>query len=150
MTVEEFKTIITGAIRAEIEAYVFYAGVAQKVPDNTMKGIFQELAGEEKQHRVFLEGVLSDAKPMSIDESRDYRVSATFDKPALSLTMKPVEAIALAVKNEEEAMTMYAALAEVVGDGEQKGLFESLARMEKGHKARLEDMYTNMAFPEVW
>ncbi len=150
MTVEEFKKIIAGAVQAEIEAYEFYAGVAQKVQDNNMKSIFQELAGEEKQHRTFLEGVLSGAKPMSINESKDYGVSATFDKPKLSLTMKPVDAIALAVKNEEEAMDMYSRLAGVSGDKEQKELFESLARMEKGHKARLEDMYTNMAFPEAW
>lgn len=25
-----------------------------------------------------------------------------------------------------------------------------LANMEKTHKARLEDLYTEMAFPEVW
>jgi rubrerythrin len=150
MTVEEFKKIIARAIAAEIEAYEFYAGVEQKIQDNNMKGIFGELAGEEKQHRIFLESVLSGARPMSIDESKDYSVSATFDKPALSLTMKPVDAIALAVKNEEEAMTMYAALAGIAADPEQKTLFESLARMEKGHKFRLEEMYTNMAFPEVW
>jgi rubrerythrin len=29
-------------------------------------------------------------------------------------------------------------------------VFEQLANMEKGHKARLEDIYTNMAYPEVW
>jgi len=30
-------------------------------------------------------------------------------------------------------------------------LFSQLANMERGHKARLEDIYTNMAFPEnVW
>ena len=33
---------------------------------------------------------------------------------------------------------------------EQKRIFTELASMERGHKARLEDIYTNMAFPEVW
>jgi len=29
-------------------------------------------------------------------------------------------------------------------------LFTGLANMERTHKARLEDLYTEMAFPEVW
>jgi rubrerythrin len=45
---------------------------------------------------------------------------------------------------------MYSRLARVSADAEQKMVFEQLANMEKGHKARLEDIYTNMAYPEVW
>jgi rubrerythrin len=150
MTVEEYKRIIAEAIGAEIEAYEFYAGVAEKTQDSNVKSIFEELANEEKSHRDFLEGVLSDRKPMSIDETKDYKISAMVDKPKLSVTMKPVDAIALAMKNEEEAMIMYTALADVSNGKEQKELFESLARMERGHKFRLEEMYTNMSFPDVW
>lgn len=150
MTMEEYKSIVTEAIGNEIEAYQFYAGVAEKVQDSNLRLIFTDLAEEEKKHREFLEGVLADTKPMSIDDTKDYKVSATVDKPKLSIGMKPADAIALAMKNEEEAMNMYAGLAVICTDKEQKELFESLARMEKGHKVRLEEMYTNMAFPEVW
>jgi rubrerythrin len=64
--------------------------------------------------------------------------------------MKPADAIALAMKQEEEAMHMYAELAKCSADKEQKEMFGELSRMEKGHKVKLEGMYTNMAFPEVW
>ena len=47
-------------------------------------------------------------------------------------------------------MQMYTQLAKLSSDSEQKMLFDQLATMEKGHKARLEDLYTEMAFPEVW
>jgi rubrerythrin len=47
-------------------------------------------------------------------------------------------------------MQMYTQLATLSTDTEQKFLFTQLANMESGHKARLEDLYTNMAFPEVW
>jgi rubrerythrin len=47
-------------------------------------------------------------------------------------------------------MQMYTQLANLSNDTEQKLLFSQLANMESGHKARLEDIYTNMAFPEVW
>jgi len=29
-------------------------------------------------------------------------------------------------------------------------MFDSLARMEKGHKVKLEGLYSDMAYPEVW
>jgi rubrerythrin len=47
-------------------------------------------------------------------------------------------------------MSMYTQLAHASTDASQKKLFTDLAAMERGHKARLEDIYTNMAFPEVW
>ena len=47
-------------------------------------------------------------------------------------------------------MQMYTGLANATDDAEQKKLFTELAAMERGHKARLEDIYTNMAFPEAW
>lgn len=150
MTVEEYKRIIRMAITSEIEAYEFYAGVAEKVQKSNLKSIFEGLANEEKGHQDLLEGVLSGAGPLSIDESKDYKVSATIDKPKLSVNMKPVDAIALAMKNEEEAMNMYTELAHICTDDREKDLFESLTRMERGHKFKLEEMYTNMAFPEVW
>jgi rubrerythrin len=64
--------------------------------------------------------------------------------------MKPADAIALAVKNVQEAMDMYTKMADCSTDAEQKKMFQSLANMEQGHKVKLEDTFTNMAFPEVW
>jgi rubrerythrin len=150
MKVEEYKKVIAMAVENEIEAYDFYTAVGEKVKDANLKSIFKDLADEEKKHRNFLQGLLSQAKPMRFDESKDYKISESIDKPKLSIGMKPADAIALAMKNEEEAMNMYTELANSSADKEQKEMFESLARMEKGHKVRLEGMYTNMAFPEVW
>lgn len=150
MKVEEYKKVIAMAVESEIEAYEFYTAAGDKMKDANLKAIFKDLAEEEKKHRNFLQGLLSQAKPMSFDEAADYKIAETVDKPKLSLSMKPADAIALAMKNEEEAMNMYADLAKCSQDKEQKQMFESLSQMEKGHKVKLEGMYTNMAFPEVW
>jgi rubrerythrin len=150
MKADEYKNIIQMAVENEIEAYDFYTAVGERVKDPNLKPIFKALADEEKKHRNFLQGLLSQAKPMSFDETKDYKVSETVDKPKLSVSMKPADAIALAMKNEEEAMNMYADLAKFSLDKDQKDMFESLSRMEQGHKVKLEGMYTNIAFPEVW
>jgi rubrerythrin len=150
MKAEAYKRVISMAVENEIEAYDFYTAVGEKVNDPNLKSIFKSLADEEKKHRNFLQGLLSQSKPLCFDETKDYKIAETVDKPKLSLGMKPADAIALAMKNEEEAMNMYTELAGSSADKEQKEMFESLARMEQGHKVKLEGMYTNMAFPEAW
>lgn len=148
---EEFRSIISGAIANEVESYTFYRGIQNCSSDETMKKIFGDLAQDEQTHRETLEEFLTQPiKSFHFDEEKDYKVSDTLDIQDLTIDMKPKEGIALAIKKEEDARDMYRALAELCVDPEQKKIFTNLANMESGHKARLEDIYTNMAFPEVW
>jgi rubrerythrin len=151
MKAENFKQIISVAIEGEKEAYTYYQTVAGKVEDSALKNIFSELAGDELSHRKFLEGIIAGGyDSLHVDESHDYKIADTLESPPLLVNLKPVDGIALAIRKELDAMQMYTQLAQVVGDSEEKKTFLELAKMEKGHKARLEDIYTNMAFPEIW
>jgi rubrerythrin len=151
MDVESYRKILSTAINREIESYTYYRGVADKVTDQNLKKLFAELAGEEVKHRETLTGFL--AKPpnsLKFDASRDYKIAETLPAPDLTPDLKPIDGIVLAIQKELEAMQMYTQLANRSTDAEQKKIFSELAAMERGHKARLEDIYTNMAFPEVW
>jgi len=151
MTSDEYKAILTIAIDNEVESYEFYKGVSEKVADAYIKKMFFEFATEELGHKKLLEGFIAkDIKDMHFDESADYKVSETVDKPTLSLDMKPADALALAMKNEEDAMNMYAAFATASSDQDQKKMFNDLSIMEKGHKTKIEKYYVNVAYPEVW
>jgi rubrerythrin len=151
MKPEDAKNIISTAIDREVEAYTFYRTISDKVKDSVLKNLFDELAGEEKQHREFLQGMLSkDVTKMHFDPKKDYKVVNAMPSPPLSVDMKPLDGLVIAIKKELEAMQMYTQLANLSAETEQKLLFSQLANMESGHKARLEDIYTNMAFPEVW
>ena len=66
------------------------------------------------------------------------------------MDMTFAQAIQLAMKNEEEAMDMYQQLADAVTDKKEKDIFIGLRDMEKMHKTKLEDIYVNAAFVEVW
>lgn len=146
-----FEEIIAFAIENEVEAYEFYKSVAEKTEDNGLKDLFNDLADEEAKHKATLEGLLNKGlDKLSFVTKADYGVSETVGTPKLSLEMKPVDAIALAMKKEEEAMNMYREMAEQSDSPEKKEIFMSLSTMEQGHKVKLEDIYTNMAFPEVW
>jgi rubrerythrin len=151
MNIEDARKIISDAIESEKEAYAFYNSVSNRAKDPALKKLFAELAGEETKHRVFLEGVLTkDVADLHFAATKDYKVGDELPTPKLTEDLKPLEGLVIAIKKELEAMQMYTQLATLSTDPEQELLFSQLATMERGHKARLEDIYTNMAFPEVW
>jgi len=151
MKAEDAKKIVSTAIEREVEAYTFYRSVADKVKDKALKSLFAELAEEEKKHREFLQGFLSkDTSKMKFIPGHDYKVGDALPSPALTVDLKPLEGLVIAIQKELEAMQMYTQFAHAAADTETQLLFSQLANMERSHKARLEDIYTNMAFPEVW
>jgi rubrerythrin len=150
MTIEEYRKIIAMAVGNEIAAHDFYKSICEKVKDESLKSIFDELADDELKHKIFLEGFLTGTKTLHFAEVTDYQVAATVEKPRPSMDMKPSDAIALAMKEEEEAMRMYQGLANASTIADQKDMFLALSKMEKSHKVKLEELYTSIAFPEVW
>ena len=149
---KNYKEILQMAVGNEVEAYEFYRDAAAKMKDPAMKKTFQELADEESGHKVLLEGYLSnEMKDMKFKEEKDYKVAETVEAPkTLSTDMAFKDAIALSMKKEQEAMEMYQQFADASEEAKQKETFLELAKMEKGHKVRLEGIYTDMAFIEVW
>lgn len=151
MKKEEYRSILSGAIEKEVESYTFYREIESCTKDENLKKIFGELADEERKHRETLEEFLTKPiKSLEFNEAKDYRISETLDLPTMTTEMKPADGIALAIKKEELSRDMYRELAELSTGAQQKEIFTNLANMESHHKARLEDIYTNMAFPEVW
>lgn len=151
MKADDAKKIISLAIDREVEAYTFYKSVADKVKDKVLKDLFAELAGEEKKHREFLQGFLAkDTSKIKFTAGHDYKVGDSLPTPPLTADLKPLDGLVIAIRKELEAMQMYTQFANAAADTETQMLFTQLANMERGHKARLEDIYTNMAFPEAW
>lgn len=151
MNVEDAKKIISTAIDSEVEAYAFYKSVSDRAKDPALKKLFEELAGEEQKHRVILQTFLTkDTANLHFTAAKDYKVGDELPTPKLTDDLKPLEGLVIAIKKELEAMQMYTQLATLSIDAEQELLFSQLANMERGHKARLEDIYTNMAFVEAW
>jgi rubrerythrin len=151
MKADDAKKIISLAIDREVEAYTFYRTISDRVKDQNLKDLFNELAGEEKKHREFLQAFLTkDVSKLHFNPRADYKVGDALPTPKLSADLKPLDGLVLAIKKELEAMQMYTQLAKNSTEIEQQLLFSQLANMEKTHKARLEDLYVEMAFPESW
>lgn len=146
-----YKDILAMAVENEVEAHEFYKAAAEKIQDKNLKKTFEDLAQEETKHKVLLQGYLkNDMKTMKFKENKDFQLSETVEEKTLSTDMSFKDAIALAMKKEEEAMNMYRQFAEASEEEKQKETFEELVKMEQQHKTRLEDIYSNAAFVEVW
>ena len=151
MDEKEFRGAIEMAIESEIEAYEFYTNVARQVNEEDMKEMFSHFAEEEKKHKSILEEVLAKGSfELVPKEIRDYKVAESVGLPKLTMDMKPEDAIALAMKKEEAAMNHYSGLADVSADKGLKRLFTDLAAMERGHKFRLEKIFVERGYPEIW
>jgi rubrerythrin len=145
--------IFSTAIQREIEAHEFYLKVAERVNNPGVQEIFRELALEELGHKELLERFKSDptlAMKFQADKPVDYRIAEGTELPKLSIDMKPMDAIALAIKKEQKAMGFYQELARSAHEAELQKIFEGLAEMELGHKIKLENVFVDIGYPEVF
>jgi rubrerythrin len=151
MDLQEYKKIVALAIGEEIAASLFYQEASDKVEDPYLKKMFAEFADDERGHKRILEKILnSESIKQYFRDSVDFKVAETVVKPELSMQMKPADAIALAMKNEEDAMNQYLQMAEACDDPDKKKVFEDLATMERGHKNKMEKAFVDIGYPEVW
>jgi rubrerythrin len=146
-----FTEIIHFAIDREIEAETFYLEIAAKTTQEAMRAIFVGFATEEKRHQQMLKGILnSKDTSLQFKPVADYKISESVKAAKLTDEMTIADAFSIAMKNEEEAMILYQGLAKDSPSDEFKKLFESLAVMEQGHKAKMESCYSDVAYNEVW
>jgi rubrerythrin len=151
MDFEIYKNTLLSAVKNEIEAYEFYRDAAAKTKNASLKSIFNELAREEMGHKDLLETYAFDElRTIKFKEVKDYKITESVELPKLTAEMSFVDGIVLAMKKEEDAMNMYRNFANVCADDAQKNIFLELAKMEQGHKAKLENIYNDTAFGESW
>ena len=152
MEENNINKLIDFAIEQEHEAYAFYKAAAEKVTNPGVKQLFLELAEDENGHSDLLERYKENKALSALFKTQniDYKIAETQDMPALSLTMKPAEAIAIAMKKELQAAELYRALADKVINPIEKKELENLANMEMGHKHKLENAFINIGYPEVF
>ncbi|MEM4248076.1 MAG: ferritin family protein [Candidatus Nanoarchaeia archaeon] len=152
MNTQEIEEIFSIALKREMEANAFYSRVAKKVKDSDVKKIFSQLAEDELGHFELLEKYKSDPTlPMKIDApASDFKLAEHTELPPFSDDMKPKEAIALAMKKEQQAVEFYTKLAKNSSDQSIKDIFNNLANMELGHKQKLENAFIDIGYPEAF
>ncbi len=150
MNTLEVENIFSIATTREMEANAFYNRAAKSAKDESVRRLFTELAQEEMGHYELLEKLRHDPSfPMRFQApSSDYRLAEITDLPPFREDMAPRDAIALAMKKEQQAADFYRSLASRASDVSIKDMLANLANMELGHKRRLEDAFVDIGYPE--
>ncbi|MBN2382365.1 ferritin family protein [bacterium] len=152
MDTTKIEQLFAIAVSRELEAHDFYSAAAKRMNDQNVKDIFNRLAKEEMGHYELLEKFRYDPTAiMKISApSADWKIAESEELPTLTIDMKPKDAIALAMKKEQQAVEFYQALAKATEDASTRDMFLNLANMELGHKHRLENIFVDIGYPEVF
>jgi len=146
----EMEAVIKSAIAQEELSHDFYRRLADAVSHADTKETLQYLAKEELEHKDFLQSCLTAQGCKLVGQPQDVHLAELMEAPAIHQDMSPQEALLVAMKQEEAAQRFYKSLAALQPPGEIRDFLEKMARVELGHKANIEYIYDNTAFPEVW
>lgn len=146
------KQVLHKAIQKEIEAQELYHHLSQAVTDDVARDMFRQLSRVEKKHeallRKYLRGELGEGG-LKGEQVLDYRIAEHLEQPPIKPEMKLDEVLLLAANRERASHELYLGLAAEHPRGDIKTLFEELASQELEHKHRVEDLYTEVAFPQT-
>jgi len=146
----ELEAIIKSAITQEELSHDFYKRLAGIVSHADTKNTLEYLAKEELEHKAFLQRCFTAAGCALVGQAQNTHLAEMLKAPAIRDDMAPKEALAIAAKREEGSCRFYEALAALQPPGEIRAFLEKMAKMELGHKEKVEFLYANAAFPEVW
>jgi rubrerythrin len=146
----EMEAIIKSAITQEELSHNFYKRLAGLVSQADTKDTLEFLAREEMEHKAFLQSCFTPKGCMLVGEAQNVHLAKMLEAPAIKDDMSPKEALVIAMKREEGAHRFYQALAALQPPGDVRAFLEKMAKVELTHKEKVEYLYDNTAFPEVW
>jgi rubrerythrin len=142
MDTVRFKEIIDFAIEKEQEAVDAYTAASAMVKRSNVREMLLGLARQEEGHKRKLEGVEpGKVETAHIERVPDLKIADYTDNVEITADMDYQDVLVVAMKREEKAHNLYAALASNTSDGDLKRLFEVLAQEEARHKLALEKEY---------
>jgi rubrerythrin len=146
----EMPGLIERAIANEEISEAFYRRAARSVARPETKETLQALAVEENEHKRLLQQFRSGAASLPSDHVQVASLVESLGAPEITPDMTPADAFLLAARKEKLAMEFYENWAALYPEGRERALLLQLAEVERRHKARVEALFTNAAFPEVW
>ncbi len=137
------EEILQFAISREVEANKFYLALADRVKDEQIRKVFEDLAEEELEHKAKLElEVMKTGKVLSADEKiniPEHEYILSDGETALDMDYRDV--LMLGMEKEEAAFRTYVNLIPHVDNGESREVLLALAEEEVKHKIRFETEY---------
>ena len=149
-TSPEMAVILTRAIAIEDASAAFYRQAAARVSDPVTREALEGLMRDEIEHKQLIEEFKSGARPLPEGTTSGGSLLECLTAPDFTADMSPPDAFLLAAKKEKLAVEFYENWASLYPEGAERDLLLRLAEIERRHKAKVEDLFTNAAFPEAW
>jgi rubrerythrin len=150
LPVGEMSAILDRAIANEEAAAGFYRQAAKRVTDRRVREALEGLGQDEHEHKRLLEEFRRGRRPLPEGSTAGGHLVEKFGTPDFSQEMSPADAFLLAARKEQLAVEFYENWGRLYPEGPERDLLFRLAEIERRHKAKVEAMFTNAAFPEVW
>lgn len=146
VTLEE---IIDFAVQREDTAYRLYKRAAELSTSIASKKMFEEMATEELGHKdVFSRMNVEKAADHRATKIPDMQIAQYLVDVQFKKDMTYQEILTFAMKAEESAYKLYEAAAEATEDPKLKNVLRVFADVERGHKARIEQLYDEHVLTE--
>jgi rubrerythrin len=144
---DSLQSVVDYAIQREQEAVDFYSQLAEAAQLRQVTSELRKIAAMEEGHRDRLRALDVAAIALSTSEAAggvriaDYVID---DEPGPKLIWQ--EVLDLAIRREQASRGLYTALGRLACDETAKGLFETLAGEEDGHRAYFQKIYDEDIF----
>jgi len=154
MAVFQAAQALEMAMGMEVNGEAFYKAVSEKTDDEELKGLFQELASQERAHRKVFERMAQGVEPapeIPVQATQEYEayVEVALDQAvfrgedkALRLAERAEDretALRAAMGLEKDTMLFYYDLREMVDESDRE-VITDIIREERQHLARLAKM----------
>lgn len=144
MKLSSIGDVLRLAISREIKAQQLYVHMATMVDNPWLQTAIEDIARDERRHKVKLEAVRIGSMDLPHREVEDLGLADILDdiEPHPDMTYR--ELLALAIKKENSASRLYETMANAWSEPDLKALFKKLAAEEADHKHRFEMQYEQL------
>ncbi|MDI6852102.1 MAG: hypothetical protein QME75_00660 [Deltaproteobacteria bacterium] len=147
---KDLLDLIREAMNQHELARDFYHKMAHLTSHPETRETFAYLEKDAEENKARLHQCLTPKGCPVVPPVHDVHLAEHLKTPAITPDLSPKDALALAIKRSQALVRFYQALAELQAPGEIRSRLEYLAQAELNHKDKLEYLYDNVAFPEVW
>ena len=136
--------VLNVAIASESKAHELYIEMAAMVENPWMRATLEGFAQEELQHRAKLEAVKAGRITLEREKVGDLGIGDKLEDTKPHAKMDYPELLVFAIKKEDSAHRLYAAMASIFSEPDLKDIFNNLAEEEDAHKRRFEIEYDSI------
>ncbi len=149
---DDIRDVLKKAYQIEVDGYTFYSMAADRADKPAVQELFDKLAGDEVQHKAYLQSVMGSYEDKGIEafniQRRDPDLKSFtstiytegFKAQALGADFE-MGVLSIGMTLETRAIQYFTGAAKSAAEDEVRDFYQFLADWEKGHLEALQKLY---------